>query len=153
LLTRISQLSGRKELSATERAKVWCFCDTSLFLQYRFFDEVDWRAELTLPAVVLVIPAVVTAELDNHKANPDRNRERLRDRAKKMIRRVRDLAFSAPPCTPASVRNGVELLALGHEPTIFPEGLDPVVPDDRLIASALEFRWSNGWKSSRYPVG
>lgn len=142
LLDRARTLAGRVELSTEDREKLWCFCDTNLFLHYTFFNEVDWHVHLGAKNVVLVVPMVVVRELDGHKTNPNPQRSQLRERARKVLRRLGALAFSAPPGKPTTVRSGVEIMLQGHEPAVFPQGLDPVIGDDRIVAAALEFRWT-----------
>ncbi|MHB1004927.1 MAG: PIN domain-containing protein [Chloroflexota bacterium] len=139
LLLELAKLSGRMEVAKEDAGKVWCFCDTNVFLHYRFFVEVEWPEVLTCESLVLVVPPAVIRELDDFRA--ERRREHLRRRARAVLPRLAAAAFAVPLGTPARVREKVEVLLLGREPVAFPEGLDPSLVDDRLVASALEFRW------------
>ena len=143
LLQWIGQEYGRVELGEGDRAKVWCVCDANLFLQFRFFDEVDWHRELGFDRVVLVVPTATERALDRCKNDPNPARERLRRRARQVIPRLDALTEAAPSRTVVDVRPGVDLLALDREPRLFPTELDPLLPDDRIIAEALEFRWTH----------
>lgn len=141
LLQRVGALCGRVVLSEAERAKAWCFCDTNVFLHYRMFDEVDWHKGLDLESVVLVVPTLVLRELDRLKhGQPDKGRSK---RAGQVLRKLVNFALAAPAGTPTLVRKGVELLLLHREPAHYPDGLVPEVDDDRLLATAIEFRWTH----------
>ncbi len=140
LRARVGQLSGRMTASEEDRQKTWLVADTNLFLEYTFFIDVAWNTELGHDRVVLVVPAAMIRELDAFKVDP--RRERQHRRTRQVLPRLREIAFAAPPRTPAPVRDGVELRRLGREPSASPDGRDPPVPDNRLIAAALEFRWN-----------
>jgi|GEM_PF-6350665 len=139
LCQRVSCLLGRVQPNDDDLEKVWCFCDTNLFLQYQLFTEVDWCSQLEFHRVVLVVPTVAIRELDRSKTS---DRERLRKRARQVLPRFWEITKAAPSRRPASVRTGVELLLQAREPAAFSDGLDPAIADDRLIAAALEFRWT-----------
>jgi predicted ribonuclease YlaK len=138
LFRKVSELSGRVEPSAADKQKVWCFCDTNLFLHYKSVTNPDWHRQLGRGDIVLVVPAGVIRELDDLKFQRS---GQVRTQARRMLTEIKKVAFQAQASGPANVGNGVELLLLGREPRAFPEGLDSAVADDRLIAMAYEFRW------------
>jgi len=144
LVKRVAQLLGRVESSADEKAKVWCICDTTFFQESRApFDEIDWPHALGVSSVVLVIAPVVVRELDEQKSDPRGHRSRQRDRARQVLRRLDPIIDTRVGDRPAAVRPKVEVLLLDWEPQTMPEGLDAQVNDDRIVASAVEFRWSH----------
>lgn len=126
------------ELSKADQRKHWLVCDANLFLHYSMFSEVDWAAELKVPASVLVVPARVHVALDHYKTDP-RSDDRRR-RAREVLRKFRPLVLDLPVGEPAPLKGPNELLVLYTEPPM-PAALDPLDPDDRVIATALDFRW------------
>ncbi len=140
LLRRVGELEGRIELSPADLAKTWCFSDANVFLQYALFDQVDWPKELGCAAVVLVVPTAVLRALDRYKS--DREHPRQQKRARQVLPLFGKYALGVPPGTPAPVRRGVELLLRDREPPI-PSDFDPDDPDDRIVADALDFRWTH----------
>src|SRR5712692_7096901 len=59
------QLEGWLDIrppSADELARTWCFCDTSFFLEGKYFTKVAWHTVLKLKPVVLVVPPAVMDE-------------------------------------------------------------------------------------------
>ena len=117
--------------------RVFAFIDTNVLLHYRFFRDVNWAKELRAEEVTLVLAPVVVEELDMRKwAGARRDRER----AKKVLKALKDLGLSA---TPVAMRPGVEIMALDEEPpdALFARHrLQPRVSDDRLLASVLAFK-------------
>src|SRR5689334_6283679 len=91
-------------------SEVFAFVDTSIFLQYRTFDEVDWLTTLGLKGVTLVLAPVVISELSEKKDEPS---PRLRQRAAVVIRKLEALWSKG---TPAEVRPGVALVRQDVEP-------------------------------------
>lgn len=126
----------------TERIRrSWCFCDTNFFLESRhLFSEVDWPTAWHLPHTVLVVPQAMLRELDDFKADPRRERARRRQRAMKVLQVLDSLAESSAPGTPARLRAGVEVLVLDHDPSPDIPVLDLRLPDDRLLAAAIDFQ-------------
>ena len=117
--------------------RLFAFIDTNVLLHYRFFRDVNWAKELRADRVALVLAPVVVEELDKRKwAGARRDRER----AKKVLRALRDLGLSARP---VRMRAGVEIMALDAEPAdaLFTRyRLQPRVSDDRLLASVLALK-------------
>jgi rRNA-processing protein FCF1 len=140
LLERIAAHYGRTPMREADKKKAWCVVDTNFFQEYTFFDEVDWHKELkelNVDAVVLVVPMAVLRELDLHKS--DIRRERLRDRARKVLRRLEEIMFKAVPGEPGQVRAGVEVLPYLRLPT----SAESAVADDQIVATAAEFAWTH----------
>jgi len=127
------------DLSDEDREKGWLICDTNVFIEYRFFDEFDWHTHFGYPAVVLVVPTIVIQEME--RLRREGQREQARQRARNVRPRLVRHGLSTPRNEPGVVRAGVELLLLDLEPLTFPDTLDPSVADDRVIATALDFRW------------
>jgi hypothetical protein len=76
-----------------ERPGVIIVPDTSAFLEGEYFTDLDWQALAgTAEPVRLVVPVLVVEELDAHK----RGRDRQRDRAVSVLRRLWELGGSAP---------------------------------------------------------
>ena len=117
------------------------FVDTNVLLHYQFFRDVNWPEELGAEEVTLVFAPVVVEELDNRKwAGARRDRER----AKKVLKALKDLGLST---TPVEMRTGVEVVALDEEPAdalFVHHRLQPRISDDRLLASILAFGEAQG---------
>ena len=117
--------------------QVFAFIDTNVLLHYRFFRDVNWATELHAEEATLVFAPVVVEELDKRKwAGARRDRER----AKSVLKALKDLGLSAAP---VAMRPGVEIVALDEEPAdaLFARHrLQPGVSDDRLLASVLAFK-------------
>ena len=117
--------------------RLFVFVDTNVLLHYQFFRDVNWPKELCAEEVTLVFAPVVVEELDKRKWAGGR---RDRERAKKVLKALKDLGLST---TPVEMRSGVEAVALDEEPVdaLFARHrLQPRVSDDRLLASILAFR-------------
>ena len=117
--------------------QVFAFIDTNVLLHYRFFRDVNWATELHAEEATLVFAPVVVEELDKRKwAGARRDRER----AKSVLKALKDLGLSAAP---VAMRPGVEIVVLDEEPAdaLFARHrLQPGVSDDRLLASVLAFK-------------
>lgn len=108
------------------------FPDTNVFLHFEFFDSIDWCTLAGSEKVALVLTATVIRELDRHKNNP-RQDQKLRERARKVVRRLYELEKSS-----RLVRPGVTLERWGsHPPEV--RGLSLEDPDECHIAAALHF--------------
>jgi hypothetical protein len=114
--------------------RIECFLDTNILLHYKPLDEIDWLALTTATEVVLSLPSKVIAELDDKKETG--SPLRLRKRAQDALRRLRSWRLQGEQPT---IREGVALRFIPHEPRIDWEelGLDPAIPDDRIIAAVL----------------
>jgi hypothetical protein len=142
LVRRVGELEGLQIPSEVDLVKAWCFTDANFFLQYKIFDQVDWSKELDLTATVLVVPTSVLRSLDHYKSDFD-NKRRHR-RARQILPLLAKYALSVAPGYPAVVgktEKRVELLIRDREPFV-PPGLDPNDQDDRIIADALDFKWT-----------
>jgi len=85
--------------------------DTSALVRGIWFEDFDWPTELGLTPVRIVIPILVIEELDLLK---DRERTtKAGDRARRVVRRLRDLCGAVPPGHPANL------------PTCQPEPMSP----------------------------
>lgn len=79
-------------------------------------------------------------ELDYAKADPRRQQTRRRQRSIQVLKVLRAYSAAGALTTPSHLRDGVDLLLLDHESRSNEEALDLALPDDRLIAAALDFR-------------
>jgi predicted ribonuclease YlaK len=115
----------------------YCFVDTNTFLHYRFFMEIDWCREIGADHVILVVCSTVLSELDDKKLTGADSK--IRDRAKKVISKLAEIADVNRRIQIRPIRPNVELQFLPKEPNIDweSEGLDPRVRDDRIIAKIL----------------
>lgn len=113
-------------------SELYIFTDTNLFMHYMRLDQVDWRALSGTKKVIIVLSPAVIVELDKHKnQHPVR---RLKDRARDIVSWIKTLKHGAEVAPGVSV----EFLVREPAPRFFADGLDPAVPDDRIIASVLE---------------
>jgi PIN domain len=97
------RLTDQKDFA--ERPGELVVVDTSALVQGEWFEHFNWPAELDLgPLVRLVVPIVVIEELDDLK---DRERrQRVRDRARRVLRRFRELGLAREP---AQIRDKVTI--------------------------------------------
>ncbi len=107
----ITTLTGFKEF--TDRDGRIVVLDTSGLVRGEWFEDVDWPAQLDLgPQIRIVIPILVIEELDRLK---DRERTtKVGERARKVIKCLRDLHAGVQPGLPASIpkRNNVTIEVL-----------------------------------------
>ncbi len=128
---------------ADENKKIphaYCFLDTNILIQFQTFNEVNWLKVLNAKQVCLVLAPVVIHELDIHKS--DYSNARRQKRARMLLPKITKLIEEEPIGDELpQVRRNVTLMVLPNEPLIDwrAEHLDPMVNDDRLIASILEF--------------
>ncbi len=123
----------------TRSDEVYCFLDTSVFLQCTFFPEVNWPKLLNARRVYLLVTLVVLDELDKHKTDPTSRRRR--DRARKVIQEFKAGAARGHQHEDGDiiVRDSVVLRLLDAHPRMNEHPtLDPANNDDRIIASALD---------------
>ncbi len=122
-----------------EQQPVYCFLDTSILIQFRTFDEIDWPKVVSAPAVVLVLAPIVLAELNQHK--DDYTNEWRRKRARTLVSKLKSFLGQTGSAPSAKVRPDVSLLDIPNEPVVdwATLGLDPAVNDDRLIAAVIKF--------------
>ncbi len=114
----------------------YVFTDTNLFEQFQPIENIDWVNLSGGDTVTLVVPAVTLSELNKHKDGAIRGR--IKRRAANVLSQLS--AYSRQPGR-VVLRNGVDLIFRHQEPLIdFTERhLSKDVPDDRLLASAIEF--------------
>jgi hypothetical protein len=117
----------------------FAFVDTSIFLHYRPFDEIDWLRVLDRKSLSLVLAPITISELNNKKDEPT---PRLRQRAALVIKRL-DALWSQRRT--GEVRPGVAVLLQDVEPSIdyATYQLDYRSQDDRLLAAVIHFRAQN----------
>ncbi len=110
-----------------------CFLDTNSLIHYRLFSEIDWINELATKEVEIIICPTVLQELDRKKfAELDID---IRNRCKKIISKLSEYASGD------TIKENVSINFLNKEPKIdwSNEGLSSDIPDDRIIASVLEY--------------
>lgn len=108
----------------------YCVLDTNIFLHFRRFTLIDWKAELSRDVVVLVVPTAVLRELDRAKTERD---SRISHRARTALKEL-ERCLSA-----GRISEGVVVRPSHSEPA--PDwqahGLDASIDDDRIIAETL----------------
>ena len=90
----------------------FAFIDTSIFLHYWLFDEVNWLDVLEVKSVALVLAPITISKLNDKKDEPT---PKLRQRAASVLKKLETLWTKG---LPAQVRTGVELLLLDVEPSM-----------------------------------
>jgi len=109
-----------------------CIIDTNSLIHYKMFSEIDWLSELSSSNVGLIICPTVLQELDRKKfaeSNID-----IRNRSQKIISKLSEFMDNT------IIRNNITIKFLEKEPQIDweKENLSKDIPDDRIIATALE---------------
>jgi hypothetical protein len=117
------------------------FTDTNLFEHFPPVSQIDWPGLACCGRVVLIVPPVTISELNKHKDTSTRSK--LKRRATEALL---ELSRYSKLESPIEVRPNVEIQFRSREPLIdFGEfQLSPVVNDDRLLASAIEFAIEEG---------
>jgi len=113
----------------------YCFIDSTIFLHFKLFTEIEWNRLVNSTSTLLVICPAVMKELDLKKdLGYDIN---IRHRARKVISKISEILNSKLIC---SIKKNLDLGFLPNEPSIdwVKEQLDPEISDDRIIASILE---------------
>lgn len=117
--------------------QVYCFVDTSFFLEYSSIAEVKWAELLGVANVIVVVPIAMLRELDNNKDNNPRKGKR--ERALKILQLV-ERAVTSPGGL--SLDNGAKLLVCTERPkrSYFEQlNLLQDKPDDELVVTAYQF--------------
>jgi hypothetical protein len=121
---------------AVSDGRLYLFPDTNVFLEFLFFDEIDWRAVAGRDATLIVVTRPVITELDRNKS--ENRSPKKRERARTSLRK-----FEEHHRGDAKLRNGAAFELWAKNPTIV-DGIDASYPDDLLIASAVHFRDERG---------
>lgn len=139
----MSRISNKSEA-------LYCFLDTNILIEFQTFNEVDWPKVLNAKQVYLVLAPIVFRELDKHKSNYADTRRRRR--ARMLVSKLTKLFEEVGPGEAVQVRPNVTLQMIPREPFLgwkiedwIAEGFDQNDPDDRLLASILDF-------SREYPL-
>jgi len=116
--------------------RAFVFVDTNVFEHFPPLTDVDWVKLVGMSPVTLVVPQVTIRELNRHKDTSQKPRQRRR--AADALRKLSQWARAA---SPVIIRPSVDLAFGTHEPLIeFAQfHLRREVPDDELLASAIEF--------------
>jgi hypothetical protein len=116
--------------------RLYLLPDTNIFLEFSFFDEIDWHAVAGRDAAFVVVTRPVITELDRHTS--EHRSPKKRERA-----RVTRRKFEEHQRSGAMLRGGTPFELWAKNPTIV-DGIDASYPDDLLIASALQFAQERG---------
>jgi hypothetical protein len=108
--------------------------DTNVLLHAVPLSQISWREVAGVDEVELVLVPHVLHELDTKKYGTS---EKLRKRALRVMSELD--TWISPGTQSATIAVGVVLRVVPREPVLSP-GLDPMVGDDRILASALELR-------------
>lgn len=116
--------------------------DTNTLLHFKRPDLLDWKVLLNAPEVNLVVTPALIDELEAQKTYQNRSRK-LKERAHAAIMWISKFIDQTEP---QEISPGVKLVFLRDSPTIhFADyRLSPTVPDDQLIASALQLQQEAG---------
>ena len=120
--------------------KKYIFLDTNYFEHFPTASDVNWLKLANCESAALLVAPITIAELNKHKDTSSRSKQR--ERATAALRFLSDHSKQSPP---AYVRNDVEIGFVTKEPSIdfAAYQLSPDVPDDRLLATAMEFAVEN----------
>jgi hypothetical protein len=123
--------------TASVMLDAYIFLDTNTLLHFKRPDQIDWPALLKSSAIYLVVTPTLIRELEYQKVH---NRsKKLRERAKNLVGWIAKFIESNED---TQIRAGVRLHFLRQSPLIdfALHHLSHALPDDELIASAIEFR-------------
>ncbi len=120
--------------------KKYLFLDTNYFEHFPPMSNVDWLKLADCTSIVLLVPLITIAELNKHKDTSSRSKQR--ERAAGALRLLSDYSRQSPP---VYIRDQVEIRFITQEPLInfALYRLCQDVPDDRLLAAAVEFAAEN----------
>ncbi len=102
-------------------------------------DVEDWRFEDTSHYTIILTPTILS-ELDDLKDNGRKTQE-VRDKAAKIVRKIKEYRRRGSLNEGVVIVNGlISLGAVAVEPNMTQtlSWLDPTIPDDRFLATALE---------------
>lgn len=112
----------------------YLFLDTNFLLHFKSFDEIDWKSLLNEDEITIVITPTVISELDKHKQH---NVSRVRKRARSTLKKIE--SYFDDGITHKKIL--IEILTTEPKSEIFDSyELEKDVPDDRILASILEFK-------------
>jgi len=116
--------------------------DTNFFLHFRAFEEIDWTNLGIASDVELVVCPVVVRELERHKYD---TRPKIQKRARRAVKALLEILEAEQPLT----RTGVRLAIVAEEPLeiLASRPLDSTLPDDVLVAHALQLADSDAYDS------
>jgi predicted nucleic acid-binding protein len=122
------------------------FVDTNVLLHYRRLEEIDWLDLSKSKEVVIVLCPAVIRELDQHKVSHPRNK--FRKRAQEIITSLHSRLSGVDSDV---IRNGVRLEFITEDPSIDfgAHKLRPELPDDWLIASAIDWKQKHSSDETR----
>jgi predicted ribonuclease YlaK len=112
------------------------FIDTNVFEHFPPLSDLDWLKLAACTSATLVIPQITIRELNRHKDKSERSRQKRR-----AANALRDLSSWSRSPAPTTIRPSVDLIFWPNEPLIDFHSfrLSPDIPDDQLLASAIEF--------------
>jgi len=117
--------------------------DTNIFIEFAYFTDVDWPKLAGADSVVLLLALPTLKELDEHKAGIN---QRRRDRATKVLARIRELTQNFKAEGTARPNVIIRLLGVRARREDFGVDLDPASPDDQLLA--IIKRWQQDSQTS-----
>ncbi len=123
------------------KERVYAFLDTSVLLEFKAFDQIDWTELLGYKEVCLVFEHQSITELDKQKVK--NSNERKRERAKKILSKIHKLSIAGARITETLIpgRPNVYAIIIPRWPKLpLPNGLQQEFGDDLIIASILEFQ-------------
>lgn len=120
-------------------SRTYFFPDSNFFFHYIYFAEAPWTELLQAKQVCLVFAPAVQGELDKYKR--DTKSKRRRNRAISVAKAIDKVLESGMPDTDLLFHSKLSIHILGSEPDdAYFQGLDRQIPDDRIVASTLNFK-------------
>lgn len=108
----------------------YLFLDTNIFLHYQSFEDIPWKQVIGISEdISIVICETVIAEIDKHK---DSQRGKLRDRAKKVSKRISEIFLEG-----RSTKIPVVMQPYQQPSDVLSSKYDTTVCDNRILISAL----------------
>jgi len=116
----------------------YIFCDTMIFLHFKMFYEIDFCSILNVDFITLMVPEVISAEIDNHKDNHPI--KRIRTRAGIVNAKFYEYLVKTPN-SEYVIRGNFKVKFLPYKKFDYSSfDLDPTKSDHQIIAAILDFQ-------------
>jgi hypothetical protein len=117
----------------------FAFPDTNIFLHFQFFTEISWDEVLKAKSVTLVIPPIISRELDKHKYNHPS--EKVKERASKVTKKFAEILRSNGEIRPKVT---IQFERIEPQSEFEKYNLSKESQDDHFIASIIRFQNETG---------
>jgi hypothetical protein len=110
-----------------------------ILLHYQSIDQIDWTNLLKTKKVIIFLPPIIIRELEKHKNFSGSGK--IKKRASSALKKIHSFLDQGR----TEIRSGVELDFIPKEPDINFKGygLDKDISDDHLLASIIEYSYTN----------